>query len=303
MPGKICLILMHDDGRSQRWRIGPNLRRILVALLVLVPFVAVGSLYINWRLYHAQFKLRTEVISLRSQLEAQSQLNARLTNLERYLEQYDPGALRTLVSGRTDVSPELAWAYALAEFQPAKNSRDLSGTAISDVQSPHFTNSNEPQQTVSSVATADFPATQPTSSQSISPLPPASTTAEALSAQNTSKADILRDAPIDKGLARLENIVARRVGARILRISFDLYNAAVREQLAGRAGFELILADGSLYPLESRGDTHYRINRLKRIVGNPTMPSDVTETDGAYIRITVYENDDIINRLLVPLQN
>ena len=275
MPGKLCLILMRDDGRSRRWRIGPNMRRVLAAVLVLAPLVTVGSLVVNWRLYRDQLELQTEVINLRSQLETKSQLNARLINLEQYLEQYDPGALRSLAVGRTDAFPELGWVYAPVE------SVDV-GDAVTLPYAP-----GESQQAVS-----PEDASTSSSAETVAQIAPVSR-----------HPDILREAPIDKGLARLENIVARRVGARILRISFDLYNAEVREQLAGRTGFELILPDGSLYPLDARGDTHYRINRLKRIVGNPTMPADVTETEGAYIRITVFENNDIINRLLVPLQN
>ena len=107
---------------------------------------------------------------------------------------------------------------------------------------------------------------------------------------------------MDTGLARVENLNARRVGARSLRISFDLYNTEQQPQLGGKATFELLLADGSIYPLDDHGDTTYRINRLKKIVGNPTLPPEVTDTAGASIRVSVFNDDDLIYRITTPLR-
>lgn len=108
---------------------------------------------------------------------------------------------------------------------------------------------------------------------------------------------------MDTGLARVENLTARRVGARSLRISFDLYNTEQVPQLAGKATFELILADGTTYPLDDHGDTGYRINRLKKIVGNPTLPAEVSETKDASIRVSVFADDALIYRVTTPLRH
>ena len=106
---------------------------------------------------------------------------------------------------------------------------------------------------------------------------------------------------MDTGLVRVENLNARRIGARSLRISFDLYNTEQVSQVAGKATFELILADGSGYPLDDQGDTSYRINRLKKIVGNPTLPTEVSDTTDASILVNVLADGKVIYRVLTPL--
>lgn len=122
------------------------------------------------------------------------------------------------------------------------------------------------------------------------------------SAPAPSEATNTQDA-VDTGLARVENLTARRVGARSLRISFDLYNTEQVPQLAGKATFELILADGTTYPLDDHGDTGYRINRLKKIVGNPILPAEVSETKDASIRVSVFADDALIYRVTTPLRH
>ena len=95
---------------------------------------------------------------------------------------------------------------------------------------------------------------------------------------------------------------ARRVGTRNLRISLDLYNTARGKQLAGKVDFELVLADGSILPLTGGGDTSYRINRLKKIVSNPTLPADSGNMDGAAVRAKVYAGNELIYSGSMPLQ-
>lgn len=106
---------------------------------------------------------------------------------------------------------------------------------------------------------------------------------------------------VDKGLARVENLTARRVGARSLRISFDLYNTEQVPLLAGKAAFELVLKDGRSFPLDTYGETSYRINRLKKIVGNPILPTGITQTEGAMIRVNIFADNELIYRTLTPL--
>lgn len=107
---------------------------------------------------------------------------------------------------------------------------------------------------------------------------------------------------VDNGFARVENLVARRVGSRSLRISFDLFNAGQVPQLSGHTTFELIKSDGQSVALAAHGDTTYRINRLKKIVGNPTLPADVTDTTGANVRISIFADKELIYRITTPLQ-
>ena len=95
---------------------------------------------------------------------------------------------------------------------------------------------------------------------------------------------------------------ARRVGTRALRISLDLYNTTQGKQLSGKVDFELVLADGREIPLTGGGDTSYRINRLKKIISNPTLPANIENVEGASIRAKVYAGDELIYSGSIPLQ-
>lgn len=283
MAGKYSVIFLSDGGATRRWRMGPALLRPLFFLLVLIPLVAAGSLWLNWHLWQDLRIVREENDTLRREVESHAQTTARLANLEQFLSKTDPRGLEELVTARPADTPARPEPSAEPTLAPAVTDSTEKGTA----------GPTEPDPAIAAPSPAD--------------VPPVSDAASADTSLNSSPTAVPPPQPVseemvDKGLARVENLTARRVGARSLRVSFDLYNTEQVPQLAGKASFEIILADGSTYPLDDHGDTSYRINRLKKIVGNPLLPAEVTDTRDAVIRISVFADDALIYRVTTPLR-
>lgn len=297
MTGKYSVIFLHDGGSTHRWRIGPALVRSLLFLLVLIPALTAASMWLNWRLWQSLNVVRGENLALRRQVESNAQTTARLANLEQFLRKTDPQGLDDLLpsrsgAGYTEPTPVPSSASVGGAQAPLSPAADVAADQPTAEPSPA-------SQEATAAATASGESADASGPGTEAPLPPLPTEEQAAvpAAQDTPNT---QDA-VDTGLARVENLNARRVGARSLRISFDLYNTEQVPQLAGKAMFELILADGSIYPLDDHGDTGYRINRLKKIVGNPTLPAEVSETKDASIRVSVFADDALIYRVVTPL--
>lgn len=170
-----------------------------------------------------------------------------------------------------------------------------------------------PDSTPPSPASPEAPATGTPATPPVPAIPPASVAANTTSpsagpgtdaAQQAGSDDpAFADNPdqISTGLVRVENLLVRRVGTTGLRISFDLYNAEQQAQVAGKTEFELIMPDGTKYPLDTHGDTTFRIKRLKKIVGNPTIPQKALPFTTAQLRITILANDTIAYSTVVPI--
>lgn len=308
MTGKYSIIFMFDGGKTIRWRVGPVLLRALLILLVLVPLVAAGSLWLNWKLWQGHQTLQAENAALQRTVESNAQTTARLANLEQFLSKTDPEGLGSLVAANPaaprSALPKTSPAPVVSAVAPDNTEATAtpSGTEQPTEQPVDATAPSAPLSAAGST-TADSrtepatpqPPTWETPAASL-PVPEGAETPSSISEADAG------DGVVDKGLARVENLVARRVGTRSLRISFDLYNTEQVPQLSGKASFELILADGTTYPLAAHGDTTYRINRLKKIVGNPTLPPDVTETQNAAVRVSIYADDDLIYQIVTPLR-
>ncbi len=285
MPGKFSLILMSDGGRTVRWRLGLTSLRVMVLVLLLLPVLAAGSLWVNWALYKERQTLLSENAALRLDTKKHGQIAARLANLERFLQRNDPDSLDKLAVARV---PDAPGAPA-----PAASSGPAAAASPASPVSP-----------APSAGAAPVPAPA-------APAPAAPVAPQAGAEPGAPPPAVAAEDPdagefppplLDNGLVRVDNIAARRVGARGLRISFDLYNTDQQPQVAGRAAFVLRLADGTDHPLEAAGDTFYRINRMKRIVGNPALPAGVASTDGASILVDIYCGDTVAYRFLAPLQ-
>jgi hypothetical protein len=289
MAHKFSVLFMADDGKTVRWRAGFNLVRFLFLFMIVLPVLAGGSLWLNWHLYREGQALRARNDALQHEVEESARTAARLSNLAQYLRHNDPEMLGQLVVARladtqaADARPNPAGAAVAA-----LNGETGSGEAAASPAANGGTGSGE-SRTEGDPAEPGDRAEADTDGAS-----------PALPDENYVPDE---DDVLDKGFARVENLVARRVGARSLRISFDLYNTEQVPQLAGRVIFELVLTDGSTHALGSNGDTTYRINRLKKIIGNPVLPAGITDTEGAFIRIHIFADNEVIYRTLTPLQS
>lgn len=328
MEGKYSLIFMADNGKTARLRLGPALLRSLVTLLALLPIVAGVSLWLNWKLYEDRRSVLAENSLLRATVDSNAQTVARLSGLEQFLQQAAPESLGDLVAvtdvppapgmdtgteGADEATPSASAAPASTETPaPVSNnaSTEQGAGAVSDVQATPSTAS-----TIAPSATSPTAPAADAASAAVAPPLPTASSAEAGTSSSvvangsnaSSNVDLEPAAAaaadsVDNGFARVESLSARRVGSRSLRISFDLFNTGQVPQLAGHTTFELITKEGTRIGLPAHGDTTYRINRLKKIVGNPSLPADVTDTSGASVLVSIYADKELIFRVTTPLQ-
>lgn len=315
MTSKYSIIFMRDGGKTHRLRLGSTLLHVLLIILVVVPLVAAASLALNWKLYRDSLALRAENTALQRKVESNAQTAARLANLEQFLRKTDPEGLGELVPA---VAPP-AESMAVASAEPVTAARTDAGSApgLSPQAGPDQqvgeTPPGEPPAALNQDSAGEPtapPATSATSATSApaAPAEPAGPAADAGQASDSADPEplpVADDTPdvVDKGFVRVENLSARRVGARSLRVSFDLYNTERVPQVSGKATFELLLDNGETYALSDHGDTTYRINRLKKIVGNPPLPPDVSEVEGASVRVSIYADGDLVYQVVTPLQS
>lgn len=302
---------MHDDGRSSRWRMKLSSARALLALLIVVPLIAGASLALNWYLLRERQALQHQVAEMQIRLDKQAQTTVRLSNLEQYLSRNDPDNLSRLVTAGL---PEADSAEDPV-FSPPPSSYVIPTSAANAEPAPAVSQAEGSEAPVAQGAAAEVAEAEadPAEAEVDEELQELLAEAENTDPENVAELgdglvagerypEILTEEPVDTGMVRLENLSARQVGARSLRISFDLYNNGRQSQLSGITTFDLVLPDSRVYPLGSQGDTNYRINNMKRISGNPTLPPEVTETSNAQIRINVFEENELVFRRLVPLQ-
>ncbi len=326
MKRKYSLIFMTDQGKTSRMRIGSGALRFLIILFIALPLLLCGTLWAGWELLQRYFDLRTENADLRAKLAEQDNIITRLGNLEQFLRAADPDLLRRVL-GPAYTSVTSADEPAAGEYTPQANtdstqlsisSSDASagavigGSAGSGENREHTATETATDISASPLPqTTEAPAASPSSTpiaegpeegESVKPnLPPLhETSPEKIDANQPSPPSTALQ--LDKGMAELKNMKARRVGTRALRISLDLYNTTQGKQLSGKVDFELVLADGREIPLTGGGDTSYRINRLKKIISNPTLPANIENVEGASIRAKVYAGDELIYSGSIPLQ-
>jgi len=317
MEGKCNLIFLYDSGKTFRWRLSPVLLRLLILLAVFFPLLAAASLWLNWKLFTDLRTVQEENRTLHEEVANLSRTVARLSGLERYLAQADPEGLGDLVplpaplpTEQPAPAPDKAVSMEVPadEVQNAPHSSPTDSGSGSFVASPdqhEQTDGDTPASSTSSVplsadtantTTADTAEQQKTGtvqSQPTASLPP-DPSPQRLSEVPTQT--------LDKGLVRVDDLLARRVGVRSLRVSFNLYNVEQGSPLSGRASFQLALPDGRVWSLEAYGDTTYRISRMKRIVGNATLPKEAADVEGASVIVSVLADDDVIYRVTTSLQ-
>lgn len=321
MKRSYSLIFMTDQGKTSRMRMGSGALRFFIILLISLPLLLAGTLWAGWELLQRYSALRDENASLRTQLEEQRNIIARLGSLEDFLRVADPELLQhvlgpsymeTSVPAAVEESVEKdASRDGSADTLDAspKNTEDIKGDSAPSPEEnvvPEPSSAPVKQEVETEKTTSQdvsLPEEKAAESESVKPNLPLRTETNTADVDTGAKAaEVGKPTEVDKGLADVRNMKARRVGARNLRISLDLYNTAQGKQLAGDVDFELILADGTVYPLTGGGNTSYRINRLKKIISNPTLPNGVELVDGAMVRAKVYADNELIYSTSMPLQ-
>lgn len=321
MKRSYSLIFMTDQGKTSRMRMGSGALRFFIILLISLPLLLAGTLWAGWELLQRYSALRDENASLRTQLEEQRNIIARLGSLEDFLRVADPELLqRVLGPSYMETSVPAAVEESVEKDASRDGSADTLDASPKNTEDIKGDSAPSPEENVvpepSSAPVKQEVETEKTTSQDVSlpeekaaepesvkPNLPLRTETNTADVDTGAKAaEVGKPTEVDKGLADVRNMKARRVGARNLRISLDLYNTAQGKQLAGDVDFELILADGTVYPLTGGGNTSYRINRLKKIISNPTLPNGVEVVEGAMVRAKVYADDELIYSTSIPLQ-
>ena len=315
MKRSYSLIFMTDQGKTSRMRMGSGALRFFIILLISLPLLLAGTLWAGWELLQRYSALRDENASLRAQLEEQRNIITRLGSLESFLRVADPELLqRVLGPSYMETSVPAAVEESVEKDASRDGSADTLDASPKNTEDIKGDSAPSPEENVvpepSSAPVKQEVETEKTTSQDVSlpeekaaepesvkPNLPLRTETNTADVDTGAKAaEVGKPTEVDKGLADVRNMKARRVGARNLRISLDLYNTAQGKQLAGDVDFELILADGTVYPLTGGGNTSYRINRLKKIISNPTLPNGVEVVEGAMVRAKVYADDELMQR-------
>lgn len=249
---KFSLILMHDDGRTHRLRLGKTLCYCLATVALLSPLFGGVGIWLGWQAWVTREAMTAEFQALHAELtETQIELE-RCANME---------ALRRLPDNGREAAPEGAPGHVAAPAALASAAQ----------------------------AAAGAPAAPPDADAI--PLPPG---------EGAGEADPTRMA-VDTGAARVENVSARLMDPRHLRVSVDLYNAGARgPQLAGKVVFSLLPPDGQLTRLPVE-DASFRINRFKKIVSTVALPSALTDTDNTALMVEVLVDDTPVFRKLYPV--
>jgi hypothetical protein len=93
---KYSLLLMRDDGRTMRWRVGLRFFRTLCFAVALMPLLLGGAVWLAWRLYEDNAAVNAQLLRLEQENATLSATLKRLANLEQLLDMPDSAKLLAL---------------------------------------------------------------------------------------------------------------------------------------------------------------------------------------------------------------
>jgi hypothetical protein len=128
---KCSLLLMRDDGRTLRWRIGLRLFRALCLTIALLPLLLGGAGWLIWELYKDNTALNAQQRQLEQENKTLSAALRRLSNLEQLLDMPENAKLLALQSQQAKLKAAEQGALP-PEVPPQENAKDRNqGDAIS----------------------------------------------------------------------------------------------------------------------------------------------------------------------------
>jgi len=95
---KYSLLLMRDDGRTLRWRVGLRFFRVLCFTIALLPLLLAGAGWLVWMLHEDKTALNAQQRQLEQENKTLSAALKRLSNLEHLLDMPDNAKLLALQS-------------------------------------------------------------------------------------------------------------------------------------------------------------------------------------------------------------
>ena len=128
---KCCLLLMRDDGRTIRWRIGLRLFRMLCLTGVMLPLLLGAAGWLVWALYKDYTALNVQQRQLEQENKTLSAALKRLSNLEHLLSMPDHAKLLALQNQQTKLNAA-EQSTPPPEITPQEKAKDPNqGDAIS----------------------------------------------------------------------------------------------------------------------------------------------------------------------------
>jgi len=128
---KYSILLMRDDGRTMRWRIGLRFFRTLCLMVALMPLLLGGAGWLAWRLYEDNTAINAQLRQLEQENTTISATLKRLANLEQLLDMPDSPKLLALQNQQAKLKAAEHGAPA-PEVPPQENIKDQNqGDAIS----------------------------------------------------------------------------------------------------------------------------------------------------------------------------
>lgn len=280
---KYSLLLMRDDCRVRRLRVGPLALRLLTVSLVLLPLLATFGVWAGFSFWQANRALMSQNQSLDRELkEARVELE-RLSNLESLLRGSDPEELRSLLGSAALASPP-----APAPAAPG----DANGAGDGVVAMPGQTNGLATGQTSTNASVS-------TANGADARVPDAAS--QAVAAAVADSPGEAREA-LSTGEARVDNVAVRHGSGKRLRINFDLTNPDPKKQLTGQAVLSVQAADGHILPLKVDPDTiRFQISRFKKMVTSAPLPDGMAAADVQSLVVELESEGRIIYREQYPV--
>lgn len=275
-PGKLTLILMHDDGKAHRLRVGRKLFTLLLTLLMLLPTLGGFGIWVGMEAWGVWSALEQERARLQRGM-AEWRLRAeRLDNVLRLagIEHDVPGPVPAVAAAEFAALPD--FEALAASVEPAASAEPI-----------------EP------VDTAQANATLPAATLAPAALSAANATVPAVEFANGTP----DEAALDTGAVRLENLTARVQDNNKLRIVLDLYNAKPNGgTIGGRFIIRLIDPTGKPLPLQHDEGT-FRITRYKKVIMQAGLPAEVTAADNAALLVTVLVDEEPVLRKIFSVES
>lgn len=273
---KYSLILMDDGGQTRSIRISKGFCAVVLCLVIVMPLLGSAGIWVGWRAWHEQQEWLLERRSLHAELDSLEVEVERYANMETLYRQSGaqaaPGDKDVADSAKSaPAAPAAPAAGAVAENEATESAAAPSASA----SGASGTNGTSPEQAGSEVASGIE--------------------------GGAHKTDV--DISLDTGQARVENVQARLLDPRRLRVNVDLYNIkGGGTPLAGRVVFSLVTAEGQSSALPAE-DTSFRISRFKKIVSTVPLPTALTDVENSALLVEVLVDENIIFRKLYPVES
>lgn len=277
-PGKLTLILMHDDGKAHRLRVGRKLFFMLMTLVILLPVLGGLGTWVGYEAWKVWSSFEQDRSTLLRNLE---QWRMRAERLENILQL--AGVSTDDTNGLVPASNSPTFPLAAPGRVVANSTAAVSSNATLPVSTPAAHNATLPAGNATLPATAQHPATTVT-------------------AENPEAADT-ETAALDTGVVRLENLTARVLDNRKIRVALDLYNARPNGgPIGGHFVIRLIDPTGKPLPLQHE-EGNFRITRFKKVIMQAELPQEVAAADNAALLVTVVVDDEPVLQKIYSVES